>query len=249
MIKRRIAIFLYIPAEAIRSIYFFLDRTILGYRRKRGSLPRTLNSISGAAAVRAAFDFEHRSELSDIYKAIDDAIAHVISADSRLNSSPTLEHSRHAMALAMIQKAINDLIASLELMRLGYLSNSMSGLRTALESHSMATLIILDKNIAKQFVENRFSTNSAFSKSIERKELNLPAETKTHLKSLYATLSSMTHPSWESVRTHLVSNKGEFSVGGSYDSRKTQIYNQLAANIRIAAENISHSLKSAYGID
>lgn len=248
MLKRRLIIFFLIPIESIRSLGFFLERAFFGHRRRRNLTPQIQNSLLGAASVRAAFDYELKEEFSSALTAANEAIATIIAADSRIARFSEKEKFRHAIALAMIQKSINDLIATTELLRLGYISNSMAGLRTVLESHSMAILIILDKNIANQFMANRFAIQDAFSKSLGRKELNISAETQHQLRAIYKELSEMTHPSWSSVKSHLVGNRSEFSVGGAFDSAKLRLYQHHIDNLRITALNITASLRSAYGI-
>jgi hypothetical protein len=207
--------------------------------------PATFKARASNAAIRARFDVEFGSEARHAHASIDGMIHMIRKCDQVVARLPEPSKTQQAHVLSLAQKSANDLLASLEMLRLGYHTCAISILRTAMETQALSALVSADQQVFVQYRENKFSSKDVVRRFLRLKEVHMDPDAKQQFVDAHRTLGYSVHPTAHSVWVQFYAH-GPFPVGSSFDSAKRELYEKHLRNVSTLATNMSNILGTRF---
>lgn len=190
----------------------------------------------------ASFDGAFRAEIADVCASVDIAILAVSEAWSLASTFADEKKLREGQYLALLSKILNDIVAAIEMLRLGYYAATHALMRGIIEGTCMAVLIRLDANIHQNYVDGFYSVNKSVACILRR----LKCADLDGLKKMHQWYHKYAHPSAQAVAENILDYTPAKPVGGIYDPEKTEYYRKHLDNLKNVAVTIQKLLDKHY---
>lgn len=190
--------------------------------------------------IRTAFDGALAPEFKELYSALDHAISVGVQCEKQYNRASRKHGAAQVQRLRyttwLLQKSTSDIIASVEVLRTGFLALSHGILRSGIESFSTALCVYSNNDIAARYHEGKLSVQDSVYKI---PAVRLPKDQKDNLIGIYKYLNHAIHPTATAIRATVSAHNGEFPKAGAYDPPRLKLYRQHVSNLELLADHIA----------
>jgi len=212
---------------------------------KRMKAPSTYKARRSNASVEGSVEIFFGSEFRAVHGKIDAFIGTVMKCDPVVVLMPEQTRLQQTHALSLAQKFGNDLLASLEMLRLGYIPAALSIFRTAMETQALSMLVSVDPQIFMWYAEGKFSSKDAVRRLTQKNELHMDKDDREQWIAAHRTLGDAVHPTINSTWVQFFTN-GAFPLGSSCDPAKFPLYRTHLKNVGQIADNFTIMLRTRF---
>lgn len=193
--------------------------------------------------VRAQFDEALGQEIRAICDVFDAAMATVKHVDQTLPRLPESEKFQVGHSLGACQKALNDILGSLEDLRSGRLDHAQAILRMVDEGFATAVLVAHNTKVCQSYSSDRYSVNDSVQQLRSRhKALGIPKGLADEFEKVYKVRHKTAHPSFASIALSFDFDEKQLTIGGAFIKANLPIYRAHLHNLVISAKNIMNFL-------
>ncbi len=192
--------------------------------------------------TQTVFDAAYRAEILAVCVATDSAISALNAAWESVSELSEVKRLHEGQCLALFAKILNDIVAAIDVFRLGHYAATHALMRGVIEGVCTAVVIRLDPNLHKDYVAGTYSVNKSVAGV--RRRLKCPELHK--LEKIYKWYHKYAHPSAQAVADNILGYTMSKPVGGIFVPEKAEYYHKHLSNLKDVAVAIQNLLQNAY---